>query len=84
MAMEFDLIPPGTRVEANGKGARVDVRPSETRIFFLVMEITDQVEQESVDVSIEGSADGEAWTELLCELIGRAVAVIILKHKGVR
>ncbi len=62
MPMAFDLSPPATRVEANGKGAAVDVHASQTRIFFLVMEITDQVEQESLDVSIEGSADGETWT----------------------
>jgi hypothetical protein len=61
MAMEFDLIAPGTRVEANGKGAAVDIRASQSRIFFCVMEITDQIEQESVDVSIWGSADGETW-----------------------
>ncbi len=62
MPMDFDLIPPATRLEANGKGAPADVRASQTRIFFCVMEITDQIEQESVDVSIEGSADGETWT----------------------
>ncbi|MGB6429443.1 MAG: hypothetical protein WBF06_02575 [Candidatus Acidiferrales bacterium] len=62
MPMDFDLIPPDTCLEANGKGAPVDIRPSQTRIFFLVMEITDQIEQESADVSIEGSADGETWT----------------------
>jgi hypothetical protein len=62
MAMEFDLIPPGTRLETNAKGAPVDVRASRSRIFFCVMEITDQIEQESVDISIEGSADAETWT----------------------
>jgi len=63
MAMEFDLIPPGTRVEENGKGAAVDIRASQSRIFFCVMEITNQIEQESLDVSVWGSADGETWME---------------------
>jgi len=61
MAMEFDLLPQGTRVEENGFGAAMDIRASKTRTFFCVMEIYDQIEQESVDVSIWGSADGEKW-----------------------
>ena len=61
MAMEFELIPQGTLVKENGYGAAVDVRTSQTRTFFCVMDITDQIEQESVDVSIWGSADGENW-----------------------
>lgn len=62
MAMEFDLIPPGTVVEENGNGAAVDVSASATRTFFCVMVITEQIEQESIDVSIYGSPDGQAWT----------------------
>jgi hypothetical protein len=61
MAMEFDLIPDDTLVNENGFGAAVDIRASETRTFFCVMNIIDQIEQESVDVSIWGSADGENW-----------------------
>ncbi len=61
MAMEFDLIPQGTLVKESGDGAAVDIRASQTRTFFCVMNITDQIEQESVDVSIWGSADGENW-----------------------
>jgi len=61
MAMEFDLIPFDTRVEENGEGEKVDISTSSTRTFFCVMLITDQIEQESIDVSIWGSADGESW-----------------------
>jgi len=61
MAMEFDLIPNDTLVKESGFGAAVDVRASQTRTFFCVMNITDQIEQESIDVSIWGSADGENW-----------------------
>jgi hypothetical protein len=61
MAMEFDLIAPGTLVEANGDGQPVDVTASSTRTFFCLMLITDQIEQESLDISIWGSADGETW-----------------------
>jgi hypothetical protein len=61
MSMEFNLIPQGTLVQENGHGAATDVRNSPTRTFFCILEISDQIEQESVDVSIWGSADGEGW-----------------------
>ncbi|MGH9681956.1 MAG: hypothetical protein ACRD4Y_18575 [Candidatus Acidiferrales bacterium] len=61
MAMDFDLIPQGTLVQENGHGEPVDVRESATRTFFCILRITDQIEQESVDLSVWGSADGEAW-----------------------
>ena len=61
MAMEFDLIPNDTLVKESGFGAAMDIRASQTRTFFCVMNINDQIEQESVDVSIWGSADGENW-----------------------
>jgi hypothetical protein len=61
MGMEIDLIPQGTRVEENGFGPAVDIRASKSRTFFCLLTITDQIEQESVDVSIWGSADGQTW-----------------------
>jgi hypothetical protein len=61
MAMEFDLIPRGTLLQENGHGDAVDVRSFATRTFYCVMNISEQIEQESVDVSIWGSADGENW-----------------------
>jgi len=61
MAMEMDLIPSGTRVTVNGEGQKADVRPSRTRTFLCALEITEQIEQESIDVSIWGSQDGENW-----------------------
>ncbi|MCL5286421.1 MAG: hypothetical protein M1453_00265 [Acidobacteria bacterium] len=61
MPMEFDLVSAGTRVEENGDGAAVDVSGSATRTFLCTMLITDQIEQESLDVSIFGSPDGTSW-----------------------
>ena len=61
MAMEFDLIPQGTLLQENGNGATVDIRESTTRTFYCSMLIREQIEQESVDVSVWGSADGENW-----------------------
>src|SRR5690348_17119493 len=61
MGMEFDLIAPNTLVEKSGNGEPVDITASATRTFFCLMDVTDQIEQESLDVSIWGSADGENW-----------------------
>ena len=61
MAMELDLIPLNTLVEESGNGEAVDITASATRTFFCTMVVTDQIEQESLDVSIWGSADGENW-----------------------
>jgi hypothetical protein len=61
MAMEFDLIPAGTRLTSNGDGESRDVGASQTRTFLCSMLITGQLEQESVDISIWGSANGQDW-----------------------
>jgi hypothetical protein len=61
MSMQIDLIAPGTLVKENGFSAAVDIRTSQTRTFFCEMNIVDQIEQESVDVAIWGSQDGENW-----------------------
>jgi len=61
MAMELELIPPGTRVTSNGEGQAFDVSASATRTFLCSMMIADQLEQESIDVSIWGSPDGQSW-----------------------
>src|SRR6202051_3988157 len=61
MAMEFDLIPQGTLLQKNGNGESVEIRESSTRTFYCTMMIREQIEQESVDVAVWGSADGENW-----------------------
>ena len=61
MAMDLDLIPQGTLVQENGHGQAADMRMSPTRTFFCVLRVSDQIEQESLDVSIWGSGDGENW-----------------------
>jgi hypothetical protein len=61
MAMDLTLIPSGTRVESNGDGAALDISGSATRTFLCTQEILDQIEQESLDTSVWGSADGENW-----------------------
>ncbi len=63
MANQLQLIPENTRLETNGDGAAFDISASATRTFLCRLTVTDQIEQESLDVSIWGSADGETWTK---------------------
>src|SRR5271154_3192981 len=62
--MKFDLIPPDTRLTANGEGQAYEIAASETRTFLCSMFIEDQIEQESVDISIFGSEDGQTWGKM--------------------
>lgn len=64
MAVEFDLIPPGTRLTANGDGEAFNIDSSQTRTFLCSMDISEQIEQESIDVAIWGSVDGLAWGKM--------------------
>ena len=50
-----------TVVNAKGDGPAVDVGSAANRVFLLSLNITGIVEQESLDVSILGSADGTTW-----------------------
>jgi hypothetical protein len=59
--MEIALIPANTRLEANGDGEAFDISSSVTRTFLCTLLIAEQIEQESLDVSIWGSADGANW-----------------------
>jgi hypothetical protein len=59
--IETFLVPAKTVVNAKGDGAAVDVSGAASRVFLLTLEITNIVEQESLDVSVQGSADGEKW-----------------------
>ncbi|MBV8050063.1 MAG: hypothetical protein JOZ80_02670 [Acidobacteriaceae bacterium] len=55
------LVPEKTVVNAKGDGAAVDMSAAGNRVFLLTLHITNIVEQESLDVSIQGSPDGAAW-----------------------
>ena len=59
---ELILIPANTRVTAKGDGSAVDVSGASNRVFLVTLSITKIIEQESLDVSIYGSADGATWT----------------------
>jgi hypothetical protein len=55
------LVPEKTVVSAKGDGPAVDISSAANRVFLATLNITSVIEQESLDVSIFGSADGTAW-----------------------
>ena len=59
MPLEFALIPSDTRLESNADGAPLNISETVSRTFFCTLTVTDQIEQESLDVSIWGSANGQ-------------------------
>lgn len=59
MPLHLSLIPGNSKLEANGDGQAADISSSESRTFLCRLTISVQLEQESLDVSIWGSADGQ-------------------------
>ena len=55
------LIAAKTVVTAKGDGPAVDLSAAGSLIFLLTLDITDIIEQESLEIIIHGSADGAAW-----------------------
>lgn len=64
MAIELELVPAGTVVEANGEGKPFDISASQTRTFLCTLTITETIEQQSLDISIWGSADGQDFGKM--------------------
>ena len=59
MPLQISLIPAETKLLANTDGESFDISASVSRTFLCALKISDQIEQESLDVSIWGSADGQ-------------------------
>ncbi len=55
------LVPAKTVASAKGDGPAVDISSATHPVFLVTLAITKIIEQESLDVSIYGSADGAAW-----------------------
>ena len=55
------LVPEATTVTAKGDGPAVNISPAAHRVFLLHLNITRILEQQSLDVSIFGSGDGNSW-----------------------
>ncbi len=56
------LVTEKTVINAKGDGIAVDVSGAANRVFLATLYITSIIEQESLDVSIYGSADGATWS----------------------
>jgi hypothetical protein len=56
------LVPEKTVVNAKGDGPSVDLSAAKHRVFLASLHVMNIIEQESLDVSICGSADGTTWT----------------------
>jgi hypothetical protein len=61
MSLLFELIPANSRLTSDGDGESFDLAASLTRTFLCSMEISAQIEQESVEISVWGSGDGSTW-----------------------
>jgi hypothetical protein len=59
--IDTSLVPVKTTVTAKGDGEAVSLSDAVNRVFLLTLNISEIVEQESLDVSIYGSADGATW-----------------------
>ena len=59
MPLKLSLIPAQTKLVSNTDGGSFDISSTSTRTFLCDLKVTDQIEQESLDVSIWGSADGQ-------------------------
>lgn len=59
--LDVMLVPEKTVVTAKGDGPAVDVSGASSQVFLLTLDITQIIEQESLEISIAGSADGAIW-----------------------
>jgi len=59
--IEAFLVPENTVATAKGDGPALDLGAASTRVFLINLGITDIIEQEALDVSIQGSADGATF-----------------------
>jgi hypothetical protein len=55
------LVSDGTTAEGSGQGAPLELGPLTGKKLLLVLHIDEVLEQESLHVSIWGSADGQGW-----------------------
>ncbi len=59
-AQAMELVPEGT-VHENGAGQTFEVGADGPRTFLMTLDIVRVIDQESLDVSLWGSADGQEW-----------------------
>jgi len=57
------LVNPGTLIEANGQSEALELGSWAGKTVLVMLRIDEIIEQESLHVSVWGSADGQAWGE---------------------
>jgi hypothetical protein len=55
------LAPAGTTVEGSGQGAPVELGALAGKVLVVILQVDTALEQESLHVSLWGSADGQDW-----------------------
>lgn len=55
------LVPEATTVTAKADGPAVEIAAATSRVFLLQLNIVRVLEQQSLDVSVFGSSDGQTW-----------------------
>lgn len=55
------LVEDKTVVSSKGDGPAIEIGEAAGRAFLVTLDITDIIEQESLDIAILGSADGITW-----------------------
>jgi hypothetical protein len=61
MAIDTSLVAAQT-VNAKGDGPAIDISGATSRVFLVTLAITKIIEQESLGLSVYGSADGTTWS----------------------
>ena len=56
-----DVLLPESIARADGMGPEIDLGPRQGRLLVLTLGITRILEQESLEVAVWGSSDGERW-----------------------
>jgi hypothetical protein len=59
--IDVSLVTEKVVATCKGDGPCVDISHASSRVFLVTLDITKIIEQESLDISIYGSADGVAW-----------------------
>lgn len=90
------LVPENTTVTAKGDGESVNISAASQPVFLVALRIREVVEQEAIDVTVLGSADGVTWdpkpllafpqkfykgeSPMLLELVDRADVKFVKAH----
>lgn len=59
--MDSFLVPEKTTVSSKGEAPPIELSGASNRVFLLTLNITNVIEQESLDVGVFGSSDGASW-----------------------